>query len=342
MNNPNVLREPAKHEWAALYQAAIEFNAVAPWQWMADDELFAVENPSDGEVGYCAILGNAGEEFGLVVFVGPEGYISYLQMTTSEIGPESFFDIWVSGRSLSVIFTGRDDIQKKDRDIIRLLGLRFRGWNAWPLFRSQLPCYAPWDLDQGEVLFLTTALDQSLVVAGRVANENLDLFRGADADLILTRYYYEGQWLEEWRRPKLPSPRPVVSTALAEGQLDQLRLTASKLRGSWELDFFHVPATVDSVSGRPYYPCCILVEDRRNGIIIGGNLMGPSPSDGEKQNGTIRLLQRVKQLPAEIRVASLEVKGIVEPVTEALGIRLVLGPLPALEQAKRSLINDLR
>lgn len=70
--------------------------------------------------------------------------------------------------------------------------------------------------------------------------------------------------------------------------------------------------------------------------------MGPSPSDGEKQNGTIRLLQRVKQLPAEIRVASLEVKGIVEPVTEALGIRLVLGPLPALEQAKRSLINDLR
>ncbi|MCL0060626.1 hypothetical protein M1O54_06785 [Dehalococcoidia bacterium] len=341
MDRPNILMEPTKKEWAALYQAAIEFKAIAPWQWMADDDLFAVENPSDGEVGYCSVLGKAGEEFGLVVFVGPEGYRSYLQMITSEVGPESFFDIWVNGRSLSVTFSDRDEIQKEDRDIIRLLELRFRGRKAWPLFRSQRPGYVPWYLDQGEVLFLTAALGQSLVVASRVANEGLDLFRGVDADLILTRYYYEAQWLEEWCRPKLPSRQPVVSPALDEGQLDQLRLMADRLRGSWELDFFHVPAATDSGSGRPYYPCCILAVERRHGLIIGADLMGPSPSDEEKQNAIIGMLERGKQLPAEIRVGSPEVKGVVEPVTEALGIRLILGPLTALQQAKRSLSDYL-
>ncbi len=338
---PNILSEPTKEEWGDLYQAAIGFKRVAPWQWMADDDLLAVENPSDGEVGYCSVLGKAREEFGLVVFIGQEGYRSYLQMLTGDVGPD-IFDIWISGRSLSVVFLDRDEVDTQDREIIRQLGLRFRGRKAWPLFRSQRPGYVPWYLDQGEVRFLTAALGQTLVVAGRVANEGLDLFRGVDADLILTRYYYEGQWLDEWRRPKLPSCQPVVSSALAEGRLDQLHRTAGRLRGSWELDFFHVPAAVDSGSGRPYYPCCTLAVDRMNGLIVGFNLMEqPSPSDEEKQNGAIGMLERGKQLPAEIWVASSEVKRVVEPVTEALGIRLILGPLMMLQQAKRSLSDCL-
>ena len=69
--------------------------------------------------------------------------------------------------------------------------------------------------------------------------------------------------------------------------------------------------------------------------------MGPSPSDEEKQTGIIRILEQGNQLPAEIRVASLEVKGVVEPVTEALGIRLILGTLTALEQARRNLSDHL-
>ncbi len=336
IDTPNILSEPAKKDWAVLYEAAIGFKGVAPWQWMADDDLFAVENPSDGEVGYCAVLGKEGEEFGLVVFVGQEGYRSYLQIVTGEVEPESF-DFWVSLRSLSAIFSDRDEICRQDREVIRLLGLRFRGRNAWPLFRSQCPCYVPWYLDQGEVLFLTAALGQSLIVAGRVANEGLDLFRGVDADLILTRYYYDGQWLDEWRRPKVSS-RQVIKPPAPDGErLDRLRLTARRLRGPWELDFFHVPAVVDSGSGRPYYPCCILAVDRGSGLIIGVDLMGPSPSDEEKQNRAIGMLERGKQLPAEIWVASPEVKRVIEPVTEALGIGLILGPPTVLQQAKRSL-----
>lgn len=54
--------------------------------------------------------------------------------------------------------------------------------------------------------------------------------------------------------------------------------------------------------------------------------MGPSPSDEEKQNGAIGMLEQGKQLPAEIRVASPEVKRVVEPVTEGPGHSPDLGP----------------
>lgn len=44
----NIENKPTGEEWADLYQAAIGFKRVAPWQWMTDEDLFAVENPSDG------------------------------------------------------------------------------------------------------------------------------------------------------------------------------------------------------------------------------------------------------------------------------------------------------
>jgi len=59
---------------------------------------------------------------------------------------------------LTMLFVDRDKLWKEDREVIHSLGLRFRGRNAWPLFRSQRAGYAPWLLEKDEVLFLTTAI----------------------------------------------------------------------------------------------------------------------------------------------------------------------------------------
>ena len=42
----------AAAQWQALYQAAAAFRDLAPWAWMTDRDLFAVEDPATGEVGY--------------------------------------------------------------------------------------------------------------------------------------------------------------------------------------------------------------------------------------------------------------------------------------------------
>ena len=43
------MNQPGKSDWATLYQAAITFKEATPWDWMDNEELFAVENPDDGE-----------------------------------------------------------------------------------------------------------------------------------------------------------------------------------------------------------------------------------------------------------------------------------------------------
>ena len=68
------MKNPDLNEWAALYQAANKFHNISPWTWMSNEDLFAIENPQNGEMGYCSILGAGKQEFGLGAFLGDKGY----------------------------------------------------------------------------------------------------------------------------------------------------------------------------------------------------------------------------------------------------------------------------
>ena len=327
------METPTKETWAALYKAAVAFRDTAPWRWMQDVGVFAVENPVDGEVGYCNVIGGGGMEFGLAVFVGAEGFAGYRRLMDEEVDPETF-DASSMMQALSATFASRDDLERQDRAVIRTLGLRFRGRKAWPLFRSHSPGYMPWFLNEDEARFLTTALEQAVGVCLRVRDEGLDLLRGDAMGLILTRYYHNGGWLDEWRKPRRPE-RPTRSTELAdELRMRCLRLEPAKGDNSWELGCFLVPAAIQSESERPHYPTCIMAVDRELGLIIGFQLLGPLPSVSEQQEAVVGILEQAREIPLEVRVATDEFAEIVEVITGVVGATLSVGPLPMLEEAR--------
>jgi hypothetical protein len=317
----------------------MDFKEMAPWQWMTDAELFGVENPRDGEVGWCTILGNEGLEFGLFIFLGAEGFQTYNRIAMGGAEAKSF-EVWARASLLSMMFADRQELQQQDHEVIRSLGLRFRGRKAWPLFRSHRLGYIPWYLDKHEVMFLSIAVQQALEVAKRVREGQLDLFEEVDSDTILTRYSHAGQWLEEWRKPNVPRPGVNIPAPPDEARLLGLRTAAKELRGSWELDVFLLPTAVSEGADRPYYPNCVLAVERQTGFIVGTELTGPRASPEEKQEAVIRLLEQSQlPLPQEIRVKGEEVRGVVEPVARSLGVSLHVARLKELEKARRSLFQ---
>jgi len=328
---------PSKTDWAKLYQTSIRFKEAAPWAWMKNEDLFAVEDPATGEIGYCSILGNGGQEFGLDIFMGDEGYAKYLRMMSDEPVSDDLTEN-IMTPLLSLLFSDRKDLQTQDINVIRSLGLQFRGRNAWPMFRSQRPGYAPWFLDKAETVFLAFAVEQALVVAAEVGGRHLDLYEGADDNLILTRRRRDGGWEEYWSKaPKpqgeRPSTPPMISEAL-------VRKMANKA-GDWELDMFVLPAPIGPMSGRPYFPLCFFAMERSSGLVVANETSDPWIDLAGKRRTVIRILEEADPPPRSINVRSNEVKMILQPITSRLGIDLRLQATPTLQAFKRSLTEYL-
>ncbi|MBI2958149.1 MAG: hypothetical protein HYY32_04825 [Chloroflexi bacterium] len=337
------MTDPTTREWAALYQAAIEFHRTAPWQWMHDTDLFAVENPADRTAGYCCVLGAVGEAFGFAMYLGAEGFEYYTSLVAGEADPESF-EGNVSTPSLSVMFVDRGVLRKEDHEVIRSLGLRFRGRNAWPVFSSQRPGYAPWFLEKEEAAFLTVAIQQGLVVATEM-QKNGGFLLGKTDDDVFTRRCVGGEWTDAWCKAQ-EAPAPPRAAGVATGGLSKaiqrLAGRTDDRAGTWELDVFPMELPVAEGKERPYYPVCFLAVEKESRFIVGTSVTEPWISTAEWQARIVHMLDTsVLQLPSQIWVRSEGMRGALAPIASALGIDIKVGALKTLNRVKADMLRHL-
>ena len=199
--------------WSELHGAGVAFRDLKAWTWMYDSDLFGVQCPDTGQIGYCAIMGNLGQVFALNVYLGSEGLAGYWTMVDRSDALESTRRALaaVAGHQLCLMasFEDRAELDRRDLAVIKGLGLRFRGRNQWPVFRSHRPGYLPWFLETSEVQFLTVALRQAMEVAQAVKRDPdylEDLAPGEDTHVLRLR---EG---EVWRNV-VHTPEPAEESA---------------------------------------------------------------------------------------------------------------------------------
>ena len=156
---------PTPEEWRKLYEAVIRIKEIAPWEWMTETDVFGVQNPETDELGFVTVMGLLGEHYAVAVYLGSEGLYGFwaLQDTSPLGSPERLLEI----PQLQASFEDRNELENKDREIIKATGLNFRGRKAWPMFRSLRPGFLPWFIEAEEARFLAHALEQVPAVASR-------------------------------------------------------------------------------------------------------------------------------------------------------------------------------
>ena len=335
-------KTPSMKEWRRLYDVAVEFKKLKCWDWIYDDDLFGVQNPDDGEIGYCCIMGNFRQMFGIAVYLGADGLDGYLKIQSGEIG-EADPDALYSQKCIMASFEDRDYLWKEDLQLIKKFGLKFRGRNQWPMFRSYRPGYVPWFLTKKEALFLTVALEQAIDVAVRFReDEGLLTPRGKNKYLIRVPDKIEDiiLWEDRWMKPA-----PVKKTRVFDDRVDEVRMQKIKKKAVrtsniWEIELAFSPTPVREKKERPYFPRMLAVIDHRSIMGLDFHIFEISSDTSEFRNHFLDFLEKHGALPKEILVGNDETLQIIAPITSLLKINVKSGSkLLAMEEFNNAMFD---
>ena len=330
------------NEWKLLYEESLKFKALACWDWMEDSYIFGVQNPADGEIGYCCVLGSLGEVLALTVYTGTEGLEIHQKMQRGEF---YYSDVYYIQKCLMASFDNKKDLDKKDLNIIEELGLKFRGKHAWPMFRNYHPGYVPWYLTKEEVNFLTLALEQAIIVAERF-KEDPDLLTPAKKGTYLVRVPEKKEnkfiWKDKWLKPGPLKKEEKALPPVDKERLKKIKKEVKKGQNIWEIDYFYSPDPVyDKRGERPYYPVTFLCIDGRSHLPLSTNILKNTEIAQFCEN-FLYLIESLEFMPGIIVTTREDVKELFEPVAKVLGIRVeIVEYIEALEQLQEMMMGML-
>ncbi|MGH7847847.1 MAG: DUF7309 domain-containing protein [Candidatus Binatia bacterium] len=329
--------------WKNLYEVANTFRDAEPWRWMWDADLFGVQNPQSGEIGYCCVLGQLGEVFGLVVYLGTKGLEQHRKIQSGKIHPGSL-DMAYNQHCLTAWFGDRKDLDEPDREVVSALGLKWRRTNSWPQFRSLQPGYLPWYLSEDEANYLALSLEQALEIALQFARES-DLLVGPSKNHYLVRVPVKEpagwRWESRWLKPAPTTMATVRCYHLDEVRLQRIKRTSQALPCIWEVDAYYTPMPVDG-DNRPFFPYSLLCADHDSGLVFGTALAQPSTWETEFPTSLLDCMENHNFMPRVLWLRKKELRELFEPLASRLGIQVqVTKKLPAVDRAKRAMFKFL-
>jgi hypothetical protein len=329
---------PTLEEWKRLYDLMAQVKKLAPWELMEEDDIFGIQMPRTKELGFVSVMGMLGEHFAVAVYQGAKGLGGFWNMHSQ--GPDLSPEIVLQVPQLQASFEDRELIEKEERDVMKKLGLKFRGANAWPQFRSYRPGCFPWHIEKEEAEMLTCALEQLLDIAPRFKKDP-DIFTPTDNEHeYLVRVNKNGRW-EDTVQHIMFREEKTLDLLMDEEALEHLRaMMPGKL--TLEIDLYMMGEPVQEKRGeRPYFPFMLMLADHDNGMILGVDLLTPLPFMEAMWSEIPAIV--VEKLadnlpPNEIHVKDDMLYFLLQPVAEEAGFNLKKQPrLKQIDRAKREL-----
>lgn len=316
--------EPTQDQWMALYQAAEEYKRHELWKFMTDNQVFGVKDPHRGKTGFCTVIGNAGQMYGLVVYLGLEGLHVLCEMYRRGDDIMQDPDFMYQQDTFVMSFGGREELLPWDLKTIKKLGLKYRGLNAWPSFARHLPGYYPWRLTADEAGFMTEILQQAAIVGERYLQDP-DCLPPMQSNWYLIRIKGSDGWQDQLTEclPQKPEGNRASDIPVAQRAIEDILAMNLKRQGEWEVDCFYGPVYIhESETERPYFAYMLAVMDCRNGMALSMETAAPGNYAEPFMKKVLATMRNVRTVPQKIYYQRDEIFSLFSSVAEKLGIRL--------------------
>lgn len=271
-------QEASLEQWNALYQAAAAVTELAPWEDFWNTDVIVIQESGEKEPLFMSVSGRGIHSRGVTVYAGNDGLEDF-DLTESTRGEALASFALREQRCLSFKLCDREDVPQKQRDIIKELGLTFRGRGKWPCFLSWRKAYAPWTPDEDEIQALTESFH-------RMEEAVKDVREGAvKVRFERGEFLWRSQDSEtgEWHTASAPIPSGRRKYPLARlRSMDQIEAVKARPRSISELcmDLFYMNAEVmEEGYDRPFFPRAFLVMEKRTKAVL--NMQVLEPEDNE-------------------------------------------------------------
>ena len=314
---------PVAHErWEQLYEVAKNIRLLEPWKYLHESERITLLLPGRDEPVYIVVMGSGEMTYGIGIYPGYNSLQRLLKMTESSLCEDDFSAAFEQ-HCINLYFGDREELEPQDKDVIKKLGLKFRGKNEWPYFRSMRPGFMPWYINSEEAELVIAALQNFVMAAMYYIKQDIEVdFEGGET---LLRFYDAKADMWYNTAVKMP-PEPVVSIKLTITNDILVAKLKKKRKTSVKLGF-----------GLPYIP--VPIQERKNqrprmprlAILI--NLGNGKPADYSLNDGGEFIGKTITDMlvgyitdhgrPASIAVPDEDTGDYILDFAEKLGIELI-------------------
>ena len=344
------LLPPDAEEFKTLCKLARYIQQQAPWEFMEETDVFGVQDPDSGELGFVSVMGALGEYTAIAVYRGVEGLYQWREfIELLEVDPESeeAHDILMEIPQLQLSFGPASFLEEPDRELIKRSGAKFP--KDKPLFRSYWPGYFPWFLTRAEARNLIHVLTQTIQVAKQFLHDPDVIPFNEDPEdrdyMIRVCEINDGaiQWRSALCEIDEP-PKELVPIRVEDAAVEELKLLPKS--DPQEIDLFTLPAKIGETNERPRVLYALLVTNAATGYIFGFEAL-------EARNGIdllyAELAERVAEIwlkqgvvPGELRARSLRLLNMFQWFAGELEFELSLvKELPAVDEAKSFVLKKM-
>ncbi|MET1250342.1 hypothetical protein ABWW58_16300 [Sporolactobacillus sp. STCC-11] len=345
--------DPSDDEnWFDLLRASEQFADLEPWRWLNSDQVLVLDLPNFPQRVYCCVLGQMGDEFGLVAYVGDEGLALIHRLFTNSAAA---VNTPITAQVFNLSLCRRGTFPEEDRSLLYMLDHGLENRDHWPMLRVQNPGYMSW-IPQGEEVFLFADIINKISALVHDYQDRIEQFPFyQDHEWFLRKYVLDEQGFEKSvdgtiepiasKQVQLRHAEPMINAV----DLQRIKKTTRQSKSWVELGGGFASFTVAQENdNRPIYPWLELAVDHINGQILLHNLALPDQFNEQavyvrtNQDFLLKMIQETAQRPSGILVADDHLYHALFLLCEKLGIICSLSnDLPKLDQAMESLAEFL-
>lgn len=327
-------REASLEEWRRLYEIGTKIGEMKLWESFWDMDLIGIEEGDPEDTAFISILGKGGSCYGIAVYEGYEGLNDFWMLASqTELNLTTEYAM-LSQDFLACYWGNREELSKKQWEIVRELGYRYRGRNQWMYFMSYREGYIPYQMDREEVLRMTHYLEL-LEKATRVYLAEKPPVSFENGEMLRCVVDKENFGVCVEAAPLPFTMFQLTDLTIEDEEVEEILKNAPASPICLEIDLVYMGGRIDDPKyDRPASTRMYVVGEAASGMILQADGISP------EENGLVTIAEALVGFietfgaPKEVRVRSVLCKAVLEDLCRLAGVKLrLMKNLPACEEA---------